>query len=59
MAESGLVKKEEIPSGGDCQSYDPSDLVWYAELNLDDIVEDEMDLDDLLEIGRASCRERV
>ena len=47
LEERGLVKKEEIPSGGDCQSYDPSDLDWYAELNLDDIVEDEMDLNDL------------
>jgi hypothetical protein len=51
LAEKGLVKKEEIPSGGDCQSYDPSDLDWYAELNLDDIVEDEMDLDNLLDEG--------
>ena len=38
LAESGLVKEEEIPSGEDCQSYDPSDLDWYAELNLDDII---------------------
>ena len=51
LTEKGLVKKEEIPSEGDCQSYDPSDLDWYAELNLDDIVEDEMDLDDLLDEG--------
>jgi hypothetical protein len=51
LAEKGLVKKEEIPSGGDCQSYDPSDLDWYAELNLDDIVEDGMDLDNLLDEG--------
>uniref|UniRef100_A0A2N9GWU2 Reverse transcriptase domain-containing protein n=1 Tax=Fagus sylvatica TaxID=28930 RepID=A0A2N9GWU2_FAGSY len=51
LTEKGLVKKEEIPSGGDCQSYDPSDLDWYAELNLDDIVEDEMDLDNLQDEG--------
>uniref|UniRef100_A0A2N9IPD2 Reverse transcriptase domain-containing protein n=1 Tax=Fagus sylvatica TaxID=28930 RepID=A0A2N9IPD2_FAGSY len=51
LMEKGLVKKEEIPSGGDCQSYDPSDLDWYAELNLDDIVEDEMDLDNLQDEG--------
>ena len=51
LTEKGLVKKEEIPSGGDCHSYDPSDLDWHAELNLDDIVEDEMDLDDLLDEG--------
>uniref|UniRef100_A0A2N9G657 Uncharacterized protein n=1 Tax=Fagus sylvatica TaxID=28930 RepID=A0A2N9G657_FAGSY len=41
------LETKEIPSGGNCQSYDPSDLDWYAELNLDDIVEDEMDLDNL------------
>uniref|UniRef100_A0A2N9J9Q5 Integrase catalytic domain-containing protein n=1 Tax=Fagus sylvatica TaxID=28930 RepID=A0A2N9J9Q5_FAGSY len=29
------------------QPEDPSDFDWYAELNLDDIVEDEMDLDNL------------
>uniref|UniRef100_A0A2N9FD55 Retrotransposon gag domain-containing protein n=1 Tax=Fagus sylvatica TaxID=28930 RepID=A0A2N9FD55_FAGSY len=51
LAEKGLVKKEEILSGGDCQSYDPSDLDWYAELNLDDIVKDEMDLDNLQDEG--------
>ena len=51
LAKRGLVKKEEIPSGGDCQSYDPSDLDWYAELDLDDIVEDEMDLDNLQDEG--------
>jgi hypothetical protein len=51
LTEKGLVKREEIPSGENCQSYDPSDLDWYAELNLDDIMEDEMDLDDLLDEG--------
>ena len=51
LMEKGLVKGEEIPSGENCQSYDPSDLDWYVELNLDDIVEDEMDLDDLLDEG--------
>jgi hypothetical protein len=49
LTEKGLVKREEIPSGGSCQSYDPSDLDWYAELNLNNIVEDEMNLDDLLD----------
>ena len=53
LTEKGLVKREEIPSGGSCQSYDPSNLDWYAELNLDNIVEDEMDLDDLLDEGDA------
>jgi hypothetical protein len=53
LMEKGLVGKEEIPSGRDCQSYDPSDLDWYAELNLDDIVENEMDLDDLMDEGDA------
>uniref|UniRef100_A0A2N9ID85 Retrotransposon gag domain-containing protein n=1 Tax=Fagus sylvatica TaxID=28930 RepID=A0A2N9ID85_FAGSY len=53
LTEKGLVKREEIPSGGSCQPYDPSDLDWYAELNLDNIVEDEMDLDDLLDEGDA------
>jgi hypothetical protein len=48
-----LVKREEIPLGGSCQPYDPSDLDWYVELNLDNIVEDEMDLDDLLDEGDA------
>uniref|UniRef100_A0A2N9FHA9 Retrotransposon gag domain-containing protein n=1 Tax=Fagus sylvatica TaxID=28930 RepID=A0A2N9FHA9_FAGSY len=51
LMEKGLVGKEEIPSGRDCQSYDRSDLDWYAELNLDDIVEDEMDLDSLQDEG--------
>uniref|UniRef100_A0A2N9EQZ0 Uncharacterized protein n=1 Tax=Fagus sylvatica TaxID=28930 RepID=A0A2N9EQZ0_FAGSY len=30
-------ERRKIPSGGNCQSYDPSDFDWYAELNLDDI----------------------
>uniref|UniRef100_A0A2N9FER3 RNase H type-1 domain-containing protein n=1 Tax=Fagus sylvatica TaxID=28930 RepID=A0A2N9FER3_FAGSY len=32
---------------GSRQPDDPSDFDWYAEINLDDIVEDEMDLDNL------------
>ena len=51
LTEKRLVKREEIPSGGNCLSYDLSDLDWYAELNLYNIVEDEMDLDDLLDEG--------
>uniref|UniRef100_A0A2N9GIB6 Integrase catalytic domain-containing protein n=1 Tax=Fagus sylvatica TaxID=28930 RepID=A0A2N9GIB6_FAGSY len=39
--------REEIPSKGSRQPDDPSDFDWYAEINLDDIVEDEMDLDNL------------
>uniref|UniRef100_A0A2N9GFK0 Retrotransposon gag domain-containing protein n=1 Tax=Fagus sylvatica TaxID=28930 RepID=A0A2N9GFK0_FAGSY len=39
LTEKGLVKREEILSEGGCQPYDPSDLDWYAELNLDNIVE--------------------
>ena len=53
LMEKGLIRREEIPSKGSCQPYDPSDLDWYAELNLDDIVEDEMDLDDLMDEGDA------
>uniref|UniRef100_A0A2N9HQG1 RNase H type-1 domain-containing protein n=1 Tax=Fagus sylvatica TaxID=28930 RepID=A0A2N9HQG1_FAGSY len=53
LTEKGLVKREEIPSEGSCQPYDPSNLDWYAELNLDNIVEDEMDLDDLMDEGDA------
>uniref|UniRef100_A0A2N9FJ14 Uncharacterized protein n=1 Tax=Fagus sylvatica TaxID=28930 RepID=A0A2N9FJ14_FAGSY len=41
----GLI--EEIPSKGSRQPDDPSEFDWYAEINLDDIVEDEMDLDNL------------
>jgi hypothetical protein len=44
-----LVRREEIPSRESCQQYDPSDLDWYAELDLDNILEEEMDLDDLLD----------
>uniref|UniRef100_A0A2N9ISZ3 Uncharacterized protein n=1 Tax=Fagus sylvatica TaxID=28930 RepID=A0A2N9ISZ3_FAGSY len=43
--------REEIPSKGSHQPDDPSDFDWYAELNLDDIVEDEMDLDNLQDEG--------
>uniref|UniRef100_A0A2N9HLQ0 RNase H type-1 domain-containing protein n=1 Tax=Fagus sylvatica TaxID=28930 RepID=A0A2N9HLQ0_FAGSY len=40
--------REEIPSSkGSRQPDDPSEFDWYAEINLDDIVEDEMDLDNL------------
>uniref|UniRef100_A0A2N9FM09 RNase H type-1 domain-containing protein n=1 Tax=Fagus sylvatica TaxID=28930 RepID=A0A2N9FM09_FAGSY len=46
-----LVGREEIPSEGSHQPDDPSDFDWYAELNLDDIVEDEMDLDNLQDEG--------
>uniref|UniRef100_A0A2N9IQN1 Reverse transcriptase domain-containing protein n=1 Tax=Fagus sylvatica TaxID=28930 RepID=A0A2N9IQN1_FAGSY len=53
LTEKGLVKKEEIPSRGSCQQYDPSDLDWYAKLDLDNILEEEMDLDDLLDEENA------
>ena len=49
LAKKGLIKEEEIPSKGSCQQYNPSDLDWYAELDLDNILEKEMDLDDLLD----------
>jgi hypothetical protein len=49
--ENGLVGREEIPSKGSHQPDDPSDFDWYADLNLDDIVEDEMDLDNLKDEG--------
>uniref|UniRef100_A0A2N9H8X6 Retrotransposon gag domain-containing protein n=1 Tax=Fagus sylvatica TaxID=28930 RepID=A0A2N9H8X6_FAGSY len=45
LMENGIVGREEIPSKGSHQPEDPSDFDWYAEINLDDIVEDEMDLD--------------
>jgi hypothetical protein len=51
LMENGLVGREEIPSKGNHQPDDPSDFDWYAELNLDDIVEDEMDLDNLQDEG--------
>uniref|UniRef100_A0A2N9GC76 Integrase catalytic domain-containing protein n=1 Tax=Fagus sylvatica TaxID=28930 RepID=A0A2N9GC76_FAGSY len=47
LMENGIVGREEIPSKGSRQPDDPSDFDWYAEINLDDIVEDEMDLDNL------------
>uniref|UniRef100_A0A2N9EM86 Reverse transcriptase n=1 Tax=Fagus sylvatica TaxID=28930 RepID=A0A2N9EM86_FAGSY len=53
LMEKGLVGREEIPSEGGHQPDDPSDFDWYAELNLDYIVEDEMDLDDLMDEGDA------
>uniref|UniRef100_A0A2N9GXT9 Uncharacterized protein n=1 Tax=Fagus sylvatica TaxID=28930 RepID=A0A2N9GXT9_FAGSY len=51
LMENGLVGREEIPSERSHQPEDPSDFDWYAELNLDDIVEDEMDLDNLQDEG--------
>jgi hypothetical protein len=53
LMEKGLVGREEIPSEGGHQPDDPSDFDLYAELNLDYIVEDEMDLDDLMDEGDA------
>uniref|UniRef100_A0A2N9H0J4 Integrase catalytic domain-containing protein n=1 Tax=Fagus sylvatica TaxID=28930 RepID=A0A2N9H0J4_FAGSY len=47
LMENGIVGREEIPSKGSRQPDDPSEFDWYAEINLDDIVEDEMDLDNL------------
>jgi hypothetical protein len=47
LMENGLVGREEIPSKRSRQPDDPSEFDWYAEINLDDIVEDEMDLDNL------------
>jgi hypothetical protein len=46
--EKGLVK-EEIPLRESCRRYDPSELDWYADLDLDNILKEEMDLDDLLD----------
>uniref|UniRef100_A0A2N9GBH6 RNase H type-1 domain-containing protein n=1 Tax=Fagus sylvatica TaxID=28930 RepID=A0A2N9GBH6_FAGSY len=51
LMENGLVGREEIPSEGNHQPDDPSDFDCYAEINLDDIVEDEMDLDNLQDEG--------
>uniref|UniRef100_A0A2N9HHR4 Uncharacterized protein n=1 Tax=Fagus sylvatica TaxID=28930 RepID=A0A2N9HHR4_FAGSY len=51
LMEKGIVGREEIPSKGSHQPDDPSDFDWYAEINLDDIVEDEMDLDNLQDEG--------
>jgi hypothetical protein len=47
LMENGLVGREEMPSERSRQPDDPSEFDWYAEINLDDIVEDEMDLDNL------------
>jgi hypothetical protein len=47
LMENGIVGREEIPLKGSRQPDDPSEFDWYAEINLDDIVEDEMDLDNL------------
>jgi hypothetical protein len=47
LMENGLVGREEIPSKRSRQPDDPSEFDWYAEINLDNIVEDEMDLDNL------------
>jgi hypothetical protein len=47
LMENGIVGREEIPSKGSRQPDDPSEFDWYAEINLDNIVEDEMDLDNL------------
>ena len=47
LMEKWLVEREEIPPEENHQPDDPSNFDWYAELNLDDIVEDEMDLDNL------------
>jgi hypothetical protein len=47
LMENGLVGREEIPSERSRQPDDPSEFDWYAEINLDNIVEDEMDLDNL------------
>uniref|UniRef100_A0A2N9FW93 Reverse transcriptase domain-containing protein n=1 Tax=Fagus sylvatica TaxID=28930 RepID=A0A2N9FW93_FAGSY len=49
LTERGLIRKEETQPRGSYQPYDPSDLDWYAELDLDNILEEEMDLDDLLD----------
>ena len=49
----GLVRREEIPSRESCQPYDPSNLDWYANLDLDNILEEETDLDDLLDEENA------
>jgi hypothetical protein len=47
LMENGLVGREEVPSERSRQSDDPSEFDWYAEINLDDIVEDKIDLDNL------------
>uniref|UniRef100_A0A2N9I6E0 Retrotransposon gag domain-containing protein n=1 Tax=Fagus sylvatica TaxID=28930 RepID=A0A2N9I6E0_FAGSY len=49
LTEKGLIRKEETQPRGSYQPYDPSDLDWYAELDLDNILEEDMDLDDLLD----------
>uniref|UniRef100_A0A2N9H3N3 Retrotransposon gag domain-containing protein n=1 Tax=Fagus sylvatica TaxID=28930 RepID=A0A2N9H3N3_FAGSY len=47
LTEKGLVRREEERPRGSCQPYNPPD--WYAELNLDNILEEEIDLDNLLD----------
>ena len=49
LTEKGLIKREEERPEGSSPPYDPSDLDWCGEIDLDDILEEEMDLDDLLD----------
>uniref|UniRef100_A0A2N9F491 Uncharacterized protein n=1 Tax=Fagus sylvatica TaxID=28930 RepID=A0A2N9F491_FAGSY len=49
LTEKGLVRREEERPRGSYQPYDPPDLDWYAELDLDNILEEKIDLDDLLD----------
>jgi hypothetical protein len=41
LTEKGLIRKEEVQPEGSCLPNDPSDLEWYGEINLEDIIEEE------------------
>jgi hypothetical protein len=41
LTEKGLIRKEEVQPEGSCLPNDPSDLDWYGEINLEDIIEEE------------------
>jgi hypothetical protein len=49
LTEKGLIRREEERTEGSRPLYDPLNLDWYEEIDLDDILEEEMDLDDLLD----------
>ena len=49
LTERGLIRREEERTEGSRPLYDPSNLDWYGEIDLDDILEEEMDLNDLLD----------
>ena len=49
LIERGLIRGEEAQPEGSRLPNNQSDLNWYEEVDLEDIIEEEMDLDDLLD----------